>query len=358
MKADKINKYVIDIDSSLLDALKQMDATDCKLLLVFKNNSYLNLLSVGDVQRCILKKGDVNSPLSEALRTQVKVGSSKEGLDSHKKLMLEYRMFFLPILDDKNNLIDCLFWDDVFNENVEEVLDKKDYAGVPLVVMAGGQGTRLYPITKVIPKPLVPLGDKPIIENIIDSFVCHGVSQVFVSVNYKADLIKYHFDSILSKKYSIDYFMEDKPLGTAGSLKLLSGKIDGTFIVSNCDIFIQDDYSEILKYHRESQNELTAVAAVKSISIPYGTMEMGANGKLIALHEKPDFSYYVNAGLYFLEPHLLDEIPEGEFFHITELMEKINQRKGKVGVFPVSEQSWLDIGNWQEYQKSQKLFKP
>jgi dTDP-glucose pyrophosphorylase len=358
MNKVKIAKYVIDINASLLDALKQMDKTDCKLLLVFKNERYFNIISIGDVQRSILAKGNVNIPISDALRKIVKVGRVGQSLDYHKKMMVEFRMFFLPIVNEQNELLDVLFWDELFNEkDLASNNNNNDYLNLPLVIMAGGEGTRLYPITKVIPKPLVPLGDKPIIENIIDSFVCHGINQVFVSVNYKADLLKFHFDSLPKKQYDIHYFMEDKPLGTAGSLKLLKGIINGTFVVSNCDIYIQDDYSEILKYHKENKNELTAVAAVKSISIPYGTMEMGENGKLIALHEKPEFSYYVNAGLYILESHLLNEIPDNTFFHITELMEKINQRNGKVGVFPVSEQSWLDIGNWQEYQKSQKLFK-
>jgi len=140
-------------------------------------------------------------------------------------------------------------------------------------------------------------------------------------------------------------------MGTAGSMSLLKGKIDTTFFVSNCDILIEQDYSEILKYHREQNNEITLVAALKHYDIPYGTLKTGKDGQLKALEEKPALNFKINSGMYVLEPSLLDEIPKDEFFHITHLIEKIMKRKGKVGVFPVSEKSWKDMGEWSEYSK-------
>jgi NDP-sugar pyrophosphorylase family protein len=132
--------------------------------------------------------------------------------------------------------------------------------------------------------------------------------------------------------------------------------INTTFFVSNCDILIDQDYAEILKYHKESNNELTAVAAIKTYGIPYGTLEIGKDGLLKSLKEKPENTYYVNAGLYILEPQLLNEIPENEFFHITHLIEKIIQRNGRIGVFPVSEGAWMDIGDWNQYSETQQKF--
>ena len=170
-------------------------------------------------------------------------------------------------------------------------------------------------------------------------------------VNYKADILKYHLDSqnILSNK--ISYFNENKPLGTAGSLYLLKDEIKTTFFVSNCDIIIDEDYNEILKYHRKNNNELTIVSALKHLSIPYGTIKTKKNGILTSIEEKPELTFQINTGFYILEPHLLQEIPENTFFHITKLIENINNRKGKVGVFPISEKSWIDIGEWSEYLK-------
>ena len=357
MQLEKVKQYFIDCNASLIDALKQMDLLDCKLLIVIKEGEYFNLLSVGDVQRKILKDGTIESIVSDALRSKVKVGKTSESIKTHREMMMHYRMAFLPILNTANKLVDVLFWDDLIEKNSQKSqLKNSELENIPLVIMAGGQGTRLKPITNVIPKPLVPLGEKPIIETIIDSFLIHGCKDFHVSVNYKAELIKFHFDSLENKTYDINYFKEDQPLGTAGSLQLLKGEINNTFFVSNCDIFIEEDYRQILKYHKESNNELTAVAAVKSFSIPYGTMEIGENGTLLSLTEKPELTYYVNAGLYVLEPHLIDEIPVEEFFHITHLMEKIKKRKGTVGVFPVTEKSWLDIGEWESFYASQNQF--
>jgi NDP-sugar pyrophosphorylase family protein len=215
--------------------------------------------------------------------------------------------------------------------------------------MAGGKGTRLKPLTNVIPKPLIPIGDKTIVEKIMDRFMSVGCRDFYFSVNYKAETIRHYFDTIEHKDYEITYFKEDKPLGTAGSLYLIRDKIETTFFVSNCDIIIDEDYSEILKYHRENKNELTIVAALKHYSIPYGTIKTGDNGLLIELIEKPELTFQINSGMYIMEPHLLSEIPENVFFHITHLIENIKKRNGKIGVFPVSEGSWKDIGERDMY---------
>jgi len=165
----------------------------------------------------------------------------------------------------------------------------------------------------------------------------------------KCFCIRYYFKNLNNPEYQIEYFEEDMPLGTAGSLSLLKGKINKTFFVSNCDILIDEDYSAILDYHRSNSNEITLVAAMKQLSIPYGTLETSENGKLIKLKEKPELIFKINSGMYVIEPHVLQEIHDDVFFHITELIESIMAREGKVGVFPVSEKSWRDIGNWDEY---------
>ena len=141
-------------------------------------------------------------------------------------------------------------------------------------------------------------------------------------------------------------------MGTAGSLSLLKDQIKETLFVSNCDILIDQDYSEVLKYHRENKNEITVVAALKHYPIPYGTIETGENGRLLELIEKPEISFKINTGIYILEPHLLNEIPENVVFHMTQLIKNVNKRNGLVGVFPVSEKSWKDIGDWDEYYQN------
>jgi NDP-sugar pyrophosphorylase family protein len=214
--------------------------------------------------------------------------------------------------------------------------------------MAGGFGTRLKPITNIIPKPLIPVGEKPIIEIIIDNFMGHKVKDFYISVNYKAKMIEDYLKEKESEQCKLTYFTEEKPLGTIGSLYLIKQDLKKTLFVSNCDIIIEEDYYDIYKYHKENKNDITVVSAIKHVEIPYGVMETEEGGNLIGMTEKPEFTFQINTGMYLLEPHVIQEIPDNEFYHITDLIEAIN-KKGKVGVFPIPQKSWHDIGQWKEY---------
>lgn len=344
----KIKNRIIQKTDSILDAMKLMDRIDKKLLFVFENEVFLNIISIGDIQRAILKNISLDTPIENILRSNTKFAFTKDSSESIKEKMYKFRIECMPLLDNSNQLIDVFFWEDIFG--IEEKR-KQANLQLPVVIMSGGKGTRLKPLTNVIPKPLIPLGEKTIIEEIMNRFVNVGCKEFLFSVNYKAETIKHYFEQVEEKSYSIDYFQESKPLGTAGSLHLIKGKITTTFFVSNCDIIIDEDYSEILKYHYDNRNELTIVSALKNYPIPYGTIKTKEGGILEELIEKPELTFQINSGMYILEPHLLNEIPENEFFHITQLIENIINRNGKVGVFPVSEGSWRDIGEWNEYLK-------
>ncbi|WP_286761129.1 nucleotidyltransferase family protein [Salegentibacter sp. UBA1130] len=344
-------KLIIAPKKDIRSAMQLMDEVRSKLLFVCKNDKFISVLSIGDIQRAILANHNLNEEISSILRDNIIIASKKDSDEEIRNLMLQHRIEAMPIIDDEKNIVDVIFWNQIFQESEtfsNSIID------VPVIIMAGGKGTRLKPITNIIPKPLIPLGEKPIVEWIINSFNKIGVEDFYLTVNYKQEMIRSYFDNLPEKAYNLNYFEEDKPLGTAGSLHLLKKEIDSTFFVTNCDILIKDDYSAMLKYHRENGNELTAICAVKHFEVPYGTMEFKENGVLTQLKEKPNFNMFINAGMYILEPHLLEEIPENEFFHITTLMEKILNRNGKVGVFPVSEGSWMDIGQWDEYNKTSK----
>jgi NDP-sugar pyrophosphorylase family protein len=253
----------------------------------------------------------------------------------------------MPIVDNNGQLVDVVFWKDIFGK---ETKPEAKNINLPVVIMAGGMGSRLAPLTNIYPKPLIPIGEKTIVESIMDKFVNYNCHDFYMSVNYKADTIKNYFNFINNPEYNVSYFQEDKPMGTAGSLRLLKDKINSTFFVSNCDILIEEDYANILEYHRSNKNELTVVAAVKTISIPYGTIITGENGLLESIEEKPTLSFKINTGLYILEPTLLEDIPD-EFFHITHLMEKLKAEGRRVGVYPISQNDWKDMGDWKEYLK-------
>jgi len=348
MKQEKVNKRIISFEATLVQALKQMDLVDCKLLLVYKEDLFYSIISIGDIQRAIIKGIDLSERLDTILRKNITLGHEHHTVAELKELMQKYRMEFLPILNGNRELKEVLFWEELFGPEEHAVAALH----VPVVIMAGGKGTRLKPITNIIPKPLIPIGDKPIIELITDSFVKVGVTNFFVSVNYKKEMIIRYYEELADKNYRMQYFTETKPLGTGGSLHLLKNKLKETFFVTNCDILIKQDYADILEYHRQHKNEITMVAAIKHYSIPYGTVETGIGGSLTSFKEKPEIQFLVNAGMYILEPHLLGEIPDNTFFHITDLIEKVKNRNGNVGVFPVSEGAWMDIGEWKEYNKT------
>ena len=338
-------KYIVSPDFSILDTLKLMDTLDKKLLIVSKDDIFIGLISIGDLQRAIINNFALNKTLNSILRKEIKVAGEKDTFSYVKQMMFDYRMEFCPVIDKDSKIVNVFFWEDIFTSNAPAPAKQFN---LPVVIMAGGFGTRLKPLTNVLPKPLIPIGEKTIIEDIFERFSKHGCNSFYISVNYKAKLIEYYLRN-QKLPYKLYFLKEKHPMGTAGSLSLLKGKINESFFVSNCDILIEQDYSEILDYHHSNKNEITIVAALKHYPIAYGTIDTGKNGRLLKLEEKPELTFKINSGMYILEPHLLNEIPENIFFHITHLIEKILKRKGNVGVFPVSQKSWKDMGDWNEY---------
>ncbi|MDL2241961.1 nucleotidyltransferase family protein [Bacteroidales bacterium OttesenSCG-928-L03] len=346
-----IDNRKIKKTAPVIQSLKQMDTEKVKLLFVFNKDKFEGLLTIGDIQRAILKDIDLSQPISTILDKNKIYASNNEDIEAIKQKMYKLRTECMPVLDGEGNLIKVYFWKDVFGKKEQK---EKPSLGLPVIIMAGGKGTRLAPLTNIYPKPLIPIGEKTIVETIMDKFVAYNCHDFYISVNYKADTIKNYFDFINNPIYNINYFQEDKPMGTAGSLRLLKDRINSTFFVSNCDILIQEDYDNILEYHRDNQNELTVVAAIKTFSIPYGTIITGDNGLLQSIEEKPTLSFKINTGLYILEPSLLKDIPD-DFFHITHLMEKLTAQGRRVGVYPISQNDWTDMGDWDEYLKMIKV---
>ena len=351
-KQQRLNRISIQKDRSILAAMRLMDQEDCKLLLVTDDGAYRGILSIGDVQRAIIANRPLETPVDEVLRKNVRLAQDTDDFKAVQEMMVQFRTEFMPVIDASGKLVDVYFWDEVFAGR----LPIKRQIDLPVVVMAGGKGTRLKPFSNILPKSLFPLGEKTIIEVILDKFHEAGCQRFLLSVNHKHEFIRTYFDQLNNIPYQLVYYQEDKPLGTAGSLHLMRHSISETFFVSNCDIVISTDYSEIVDYHGDHNNMITIVAALKRFEIPYGTLETGEGGQLLSLQEKPDLNCMINAGLYLLEPQLLAEIPKNTFFHITDLIESVRKRGGRVGVFPVSEKSWYDIGDWEEYRKTMSYF--
>ena len=348
---DKIKNRIISSSTTIIQALTKMDMEMVKLLFVFENDNFLGILTIGDIQRAIIKNVDMNTMVLSILDKNKIYAKVTDGIEIVKKKMYELRAECMPLVDETNKLLDVYFWKEMFNDGKRERVDKID---APVVIMAGGMGTRMKPITNIIPKPLIPVNEKTILETIIDQFNGIGCAKYYISVNYKSEMIEYYFATI-DNKYDITFLKENKPLGTIGSVSLLKGKIDKPFFVSNCDIIVDQDYRDVYDYHINNKNDITVVTAIKSFHIPYGVIETGDNGLMKSISEKPDVSYMINTGVYIIEPQLIDAIPENTFYHITDLIEKVRKNGGRVGCFPVSEKSWTDIGDWNEYLKTIKI---
>lgn len=338
-------KFLIPPTTTLIEALKYMDSIDKKILIVCENRKFMGVISIGDIQRAILNKVDLQNIVLNYIRADIVYAKDGDNLDAVKWKMQKERIECMPIVNKDHNLIDIIEWDDLLKDV------KKVPIHCPVVIMAGGEGQRLRPLTNIIPKPLIPVSDKTIIEEIMDRFVEVDCHKFYLSVNYMADIIKDYFIRINNKEYDICYLKENKPLGTAGSLYLLKDTLKETFITSNCDILVDVNFGDLLEYHKSNGNIATLVSVVKTNKIPYGTIETGEKGVLLSLNEKPTNTYQINAGLYVLEPEIFNYIQDDEFVHITTLLLKMKDAGEKIGVFPVSEKSYTDMGNWNEYMK-------
>lgn len=352
MDNNKINRISIDFNITILQSLEKMDIEGVKSLIVLKNNSFLGLLTIGDIQRAIIKGVSLNSTIELILNPSKIYASKNDDIKTIKDKMYRIKAECMPVLSANGELIDVYFWKDLFGIKQNASREKID---LPVVIMAGGKGTRLLPLTNVIPKPLIPLNEKTILELIMDQFKEIGCSRFYMSVNYKYEILKYYVEN-LESSYNINFFKEEQPLGTIGSVSLLKDKIHTPFFVSNCDIIIDQDYRDVYEYHKQNNNMITIVTAIKSYKIPYGVIEAGNNGMLTDLSEKPEISYMINTGVYILNPELIGQIPENKFYHITDLIEKTKNNGGRIGCFPVSEKSWTDIGDWNEYLKYIKSY--
>lgn len=338
-----INKNLtINKCANIRDALKKIDEQAKQIILVVdQQDRILGTVTDGDIRRWILKNGSMESKVTEAMNSNP-VTLFEDEKHNARELMIKKSITAVPILNNDGKLMDIIFLHD---KNID--CTKEELKNNPVVIMAGGLGTRLYPYTKILPKPLIPIGDTPIVERIINKFHKYGAKDFYLTVNYKKSMIKSYFNEI-EIDYNIKYIEEEKPLGTGGSLSLLKGKINETLFVSNCDILIDAEYDDILKHHKKSGNKVTVVTSVKNFTIPYGIFKLNEEGGISEIKEKPEYSYLVNTGMYVLEPEVLNDIPDGKFYNLPDIVEKYMKDNIKVGIYPIGEQAWMDMGQLSE----------
>ena len=340
-----VEELCITRDTTVLETLKKLDETGQRILFVAPDRLLQGVVTDGDIRKFILRGGALEAPVWEAANQSPKtLPVSERG--RAREVMQQYSIDALPLLDKKGYIADI-----AFARGLD--LDHHKQAGIPVVIMAGGLGTRLYPYTKILPKPLIPVGELPIAEHIINRFRDFGCTDFRMVVNYKKNMIKSYF-SELDKDYTVSYVDEDTFMGTGGGLCLLKGSMDSTFFFSNCDTLIDADFGDIYEYHKQQGNVITMICAFKHYVVPYGVVELDENGGIAQMREKPELNFLTNTGVYVVEPEVVADMPDGQFIGFPDVIDRYRKAGRKVGVYPIGEASWMDMGQMEELEKMRR----
>ena len=339
---DNIKKFIGSESLTVSEAMQRIDNNACGILfLVDEKGVLVSCLTDGDIRRYLLAGGQMKGAVIEAANNHPKVAHS---FDEAKALYHKRNWIAIPIVNEEGKLFD------VYTGESGEGQKKHNPLHIPVVINAGGKGTRLDPFTRVLPKPLIPVGELPIIEHIMKEYQSYSCDEFHIIVNYKKDLMKAYFADN-ENHYNIFWYDEEKPLGTGGGLSLLRGKFDSTFFFANCDALLTANYESMVKFHKENGNVITMICAYKNMNIPYGVVEMGVNGSIKEMKEKPLMSFLTNTGIYIVEPEVIEDVIDDVPIGFPDIVEMERQKGKKVAVFPVSENDWMDMGQLPELEK-------
>lgn len=336
-----IQKFTGHVSMTVAEVMQRINVNNGGVLFLVDTDDVLRgSITDGDIRRFLLSGRKMTEGSLEAANKKPRYAYSEQ-----EAIALYHQKDYIaiPIVNEQNVIIDIYVGE-------KKSAKQKSALNVPVVINAGGKGTRLDPFTRVLPKPLIPVGEKPIIEHIMKEFQAYNCNEFHVIVNYKRQLMKAYF-SENENNYDVVWYDEEKPLGTGGGLSLLRGKISETFFFTNCDNLLQADYEKMLQFHRENQNVITMVCAYKNFSIPYGVVEVGRNGKIEAMREKPLMSFLANTGIYIVEPEVLDDIEDNVAIGFPDIVERQRLKGRNVAVYPVSEIEWMDMGQLSELEK-------
>ena len=341
----RVEELFLAPDATVLEALRKLDETGQRILFIAPEGRLQAALTDGDIRKFFLRGGTPDQTVDRAANYHplslpiAERGRAREVLQAH-------RIDALPILDKRGVITDIVF---AYKLDV----DNRKRVDIPVVMMAGGLGTRLYPYTKILPKPLIPVGEQPIAELIIDRFRDFGCHDFTMIVNYKRGMIKSYFTD-LEKDYTVHFADEDVFMGTGGGLCLLKGKIQSPFFFTNCDTLLDVDFGDIYEYHKKHGNLVTMICAFKHYTVPYGVVELGQDGGIAAMREKPELDFLTNTGVYVVEPRVVEEMRDGEVIGFPDVIERYRAAGEKVGVYPIGENSWMDMGQLEELEKMRR----
>jgi len=338
----QISDLLIEESATIKEAVERLERVRCKVVYVVDNGKLAASVSDGDVRRYALGDGDMGIAIRHIanFRPKFLLRYDRNKID---ELFRSTEMYSIPIVNYNGEVVEVVF------RNGRRVR-KSYHLNCPVVMMAGGKGTRLFPYTKILPKALIPIGEIPISERIINNFVDYGCKCFYMIVNHKKKMIQSYFEA-LEKPYEIEYVEEDTYLGTGGGLYLLNHRIEDDFFLVNCDIIIDADYSEIYHYHKRNNNYITIVAAKYRHVVPYGVLSLDQDGNCEKLTEKPENDYLINTGMYMVRHELIGEMPQNEAISFPEIIEKCKNHGKKIGVYVIEESAYMDMGQLEEMDR-------
>lgn len=334
-------------DKTIKSALQILDATAKKILFVVDDSGkLLGTVTDGDIRRGILKDTSLSDKVTEVMKSNPKIVRAGTSREEMLRLMKQADISHLPVLDQLGKLVDVISRD--------ELLDRQRRNNI-IVLMAGGLGTRLRPLTNDCPKPMLKIGKKPILETIIDSFIDCGFYRFYLAVNYRSEVIEEYFgDGCKWGGVEIKYIHEKKRMGTAGALYFLPENQAEPIIVMNGDLLTKLDFAELLDTHIKKGSAATMAVREYSYQVPFGVINCDGD-RIVSIEEKPEHTYFVNAGIYVLNPEIAAKVDKEEFFDMPDLFKDIIREGGKVGFFPIREY-WLDIGRLDDFERAKSEF--
>ena len=337
-----IENYCIGASSTIKETMKVIDKNlTGGALVVNENNELVGTITDGDIRRAMLKELSINDSIESTYFKNFKFVTEEHSKKKAKEYMLSNNIRQIPVIDKDKKLIDLYFLDDILS------YDKKDNY---VFILAGGLGTRLRPLTETVPKPMLLIGNKPILELIIEQFKEYGFNNFIISLNYKGKIIEDYFEDGKKFGVNIEYIRETKKLGTAGSIALVKEKFIKPFIVINGDILTGIDFEKFLNHHIKNKFSITVGVRNYEVNVPYGVLV--TNNMLIeSLKEKPTYKFNINGGVYVVNPEITKYIHENEVYNMTDLIEDSINNKCKTGIYEINEY-WKDIGQIDDYRKA------
>lgn len=343
---EKWRKVLISPMTTIQQGIEVIDATSLQIAIVVdKNDRLIGTVTDGDIRRGILKGIALHEPISRIMNTYPVVAKDTDSRETIAAIMKMKQLRQIPVVNENGSVVKLEIWTEFFSSQ-----ERDNW----VILMAGGLGSRLSPLTDNCPKPLLKIGSKPILETILESFIEYGFRKYFITVNYKAEMIENYFGDGSKWGIEIQYTREDKPLGTAGALGLLPGLTNKPIIVMNGDILTKVNYVQLLDFHRQHQAQATMCVREYDLQVPYGVAKMDRH-RLTRIEEKPVQRYFVNAGIYVLEPGALELIPKNNYYDMTDLFEKLIEYKCETAGFPLREY-WIDVGRISDFERANGEF--